>query len=125
MVQFVDKYSERILGSATLEKSIDHLVEKLRLDRFQDVHTEDVLAVRWKRQGEVARLIKPGVPPAQDPGTGRLREEVQVYLKLEPGDPEQVVSRNIVADWMGTKYPKEVGGVFECVELTAGRAAQL
>ncbi|CAN8011503.1 unnamed protein product [Ixodes pacificus] len=217
MVQFVDKYSERILGSATLEKSIDHLVEKLRLDRFQDVHTEDVLAVRWKRQEEVARLVKPesrrlkilglggsvGTPPGgvtaalsvvrsfdnlqavsesvsgrivlylpewkgsgnyasyllrgtsqaarqgalaclfrapepltgtalyagltgYDKGTPRIAaavltkqdadllarmtkrgEEVQVYLKLEPGDPEQVVSRNIVADWMGTKYPKE------------------
>ncbi|KAG0417683.1 hypothetical protein HPB47_005421 [Ixodes persulcatus] len=180
---------------------------------LRDVHTEDVLAVRWKRQREVARLVKPesrrlkilglggsvGTPPGgvtaalsvvrsfdnlqavsgrivlylpewkgstnyasyllrgtsqaarqgalaclfrapepltgtalyagltgYDKGTPRIAaavltkqdadllarmakrgEEVQVYLKLEPGDPEQVVSRNIVADWIGTKYPKE------------------
>ncbi|KAH6945961.1 hypothetical protein HPB50_010930 [Hyalomma asiaticum] len=57
--QFVDRFGSRMLGSVQLEKSIDYLVERFGLDHFQDVHTEDVLAVRWRRQHEVARLVRP------------------------------------------------------------------
>ncbi|CAN7938681.1 unnamed protein product [Ixodes hexagonus] len=222
MAQFVDSFSQRMLGSATLEKSIDHLVAQLRLERFQDVRTEDVLAVRWQRQREVALLVSPerqplkilglggsiGTPPGgvtaslsivtsfsdldvkdvsvPDVGHSEIildfafnfdftqvvgqstrhgktidttldlifvskelsnydvsvydglsdhdlvsltchlnvndtskkipekfvrnferASDVQIFLQLEPGDPQQVVSRNIVVDWIGTKYPKE------------------
>lgn len=215
--QFVDRFGSRMLGSVQLEKSIDYLVERFGLDHFQDVHTEDVLAVRWRRQHEMARLVRPeehalhilglggssGTPPggvtapldvvksfaelemkgvsvkghivlympewkghsnyagyllqgttkaarlgalgvlfrAPEPLTGTAlfagltgyekdapriaaavvtkqdadllvrmvdrRQEVIVHLSMDPGEPQQVVSRNIVVEWKGTKYPKE------------------
>ncbi|KAH9362185.1 hypothetical protein HPB48_002163 [Haemaphysalis longicornis] len=219
--QFADRFGSRMLGSAQLEKSIDHLVELFKLDHFQDVHTEDVLAVRWRRQQEVARLVRPeehqlhilglggssGTPPggitapldvvksfaelemkgpsvsghivlyvpewkghgnyasyllqgttkaarlgalgvlfrAPEPLTGTAlfagltgyekdaprigaavltkqdsdmlvrmvdrRQEVLIHLSMDPGEPQQVVSRNIVVQWTGTKFPKEAAKV--------------
>lgn len=217
LAQFADRFGSRMLGSAQLEKSIDHLVERFKLDHFQDVHTEDVLAVRWRRQQEIARLVRPeehdlhilglggssGTPPggvtapldvvksfaelemkgtsvsghivlyvpewkghgnyasyllqgttkaarlgalgvlfrAPEPLTGTSlfagltgyekdaprigaavltkqdsdmlvrmvdrRQEVLIHLSMDPGEPQQVVSRNIVVQWTGNKYPRE------------------
>lgn len=59
LAHFVDKFGSRMVGSVQLEKSIDNLVEKLKLERFHDVHTEDVVAVQWQRLHESARMIKP------------------------------------------------------------------
>ncbi|KAK8780378.1 hypothetical protein V5799_018279 [Amblyomma americanum] len=59
-----------MLGSVQLEKSIDNLLERFKLDHFQDVHTEDVLAVRWRRQHEEARLVRPEEHPLRVLGLG-------------------------------------------------------
>ncbi|XP_064486043.1 carboxypeptidase Q-like [Ornithodoros turicata] len=59
MAKFADRFDNRMVGTPDLERSIDYLLERFKLDRYQDVHTEDVQAVRWQRKRELAQLVKP------------------------------------------------------------------
>lgn len=59
MARFADKFGNRMVGSPQLEQSIDYLVERFKLDHYHDVHTENVQAMRWKRQREKAKMVSP------------------------------------------------------------------
>uniref|UniRef100_A0A915PXU5 Carboxypeptidase Q n=1 Tax=Setaria digitata TaxID=48799 RepID=A0A915PXU5_9BILA len=56
----VDGFGHRMIGSESLEQSIDFLVKSLKKDGFDDVHTEEVPNLpHWIRGDDVVELIKP------------------------------------------------------------------
>ncbi|XP_011498243.1 PREDICTED: carboxypeptidase Q-like [Ceratosolen solmsi marchali] len=59
LATFVNKFSSRISGSKTLERSIDYMLEKSKNMSFDNVHGEEVMVPRWIRGKESVKLLKP------------------------------------------------------------------
>src|SRR5207253_9430646 len=58
---FVDKFGNRLSGSENLERGIDWIVEQMKADGLENVHTEPVMVPHWVRGREYAQLTSPRV----------------------------------------------------------------
>ncbi len=65
-----DKFGHRFSGSQSLENAIDWIVEKMKAERFDNVHTENVPVPKWVRGVESASIIEPRVKKIQILGLG-------------------------------------------------------
>jgi carboxypeptidase Q len=59
LARFVDTFGSRIAGSDNLEKSIDYMVDLLKKNQLENVHTEPALVPKWVRGRESCWLISP------------------------------------------------------------------
>lgn len=59
VADLVDKFGNRPAGSPILESAIDYIVEKLKNESFDNVHTENVTVPHWVRGEEYAMILKP------------------------------------------------------------------
>jgi carboxypeptidase Q len=59
LARFVDKFGSRIAGSENLEQSIDYMVDLLKKNQLENVHTEPALVPKWVRGRESCWLISP------------------------------------------------------------------
>jgi hypothetical protein len=59
LARFVDKFGSRIAGSDNLEQSIDYMVDLLKKNQLENVHTEQALVPKWVRGRESCWLISP------------------------------------------------------------------
>ncbi|XP_058825600.1 carboxypeptidase Q-like [Topomyia yanbarensis] len=55
----VDTFGARLAGSEQLEKTIDYVVEQMKLDQLENVHTENATVPHWVRGYENAQLVAP------------------------------------------------------------------
>lgn len=59
LARFVDKFGSRIAGSDNLEHSIDYMVDLLKKNQLENVHTEPALVPKWVRGRESCWLVSP------------------------------------------------------------------
>src|SRR6185436_10761695 len=67
----VDRFGSRPSGSESLERAIDWIVEEMRRDGLENVHTEPVTVMHWVRGEESAVLESPRRLPLHMLGLGR------------------------------------------------------
>lgn len=70
LATFVDKFGSRIAGSQNLENAIDYLVEQLKNDGLDNVHTETAMVPHWVRGQESATMLQPRIHPMAMLGLG-------------------------------------------------------
>lgn len=59
MAELVDRFGPRFSGTPELERAIDWIVEEMKRDGLENVHTEPVMVPRWVRGQESATLLSP------------------------------------------------------------------
>ena len=59
LARLVDTFGPRMSGSENLERAIDWIVDEMKHDGFENVHTEPVTVTHWVRGNESAELITP------------------------------------------------------------------
>jgi carboxypeptidase Q len=59
IAELTDRFGARFSGTENLERSIDWIVERMRADGLENVHTEPVMVPRWVRGAESAELVSP------------------------------------------------------------------
>jgi len=59
IAELTDRFGARFSGTESLERSIDWIVERMRADGLENVHTEPVMVPRWVRGAESAELVSP------------------------------------------------------------------
>jgi carboxypeptidase Q len=59
MAELVDTFGPRFSGTPELERAIDWVVEQMKRDGLENVHTEPVMVPRWVRGQESATLLHP------------------------------------------------------------------
>ncbi|KFH73812.1 hypothetical protein MVEG_01026 [Podila verticillata NRRL 6337] len=64
LAEMTDTYGHRLAGSASLEKSIDWILEKAKADNLS-VSTEDVLVDYWQRNSESLYFLSPTRGPVK------------------------------------------------------------
>ena len=69
--ELADRFGHRFTGSASLEQAIDWIVEQMKRDGLENVHTEPVTVTRWVRGAESAELVSPRRAPLPMLGLGR------------------------------------------------------
>ncbi|MEO8576826.1 MAG: M28 family metallopeptidase [Gemmatimonadales bacterium] len=66
-----DKFGNRVSGSASLERTIDWILDEMKKDGLQNVRGEPVMVPKWVRGEESAALISPRAMPLHMIGLGR------------------------------------------------------
>ncbi|HEX2077190.1 MAG TPA: M28 family metallopeptidase [Longimicrobium sp.] len=59
IAELVDRFGPRFSGTPELEQAIDWIVQEMREDGLENVHTEPVMVPRWVRGRESATLLAP------------------------------------------------------------------
>lgn len=59
LAELTDTFGNRPSGSAALDSALDWIVERMKSDGFDNVHTEPVMVPHWVRGAESATLVKP------------------------------------------------------------------
>lgn len=59
LTYFVDRFGHRLSGSESLERSIDWIVQRMREQGLENVHTQQVMVPHWVRGEEFATLLSP------------------------------------------------------------------
>jgi carboxypeptidase Q len=59
IAELTDRFGPRFSGTDNLERAIDWIVEQMRRDGLENVHTEPVMVPRWVRGTESAELVSP------------------------------------------------------------------
>jgi carboxypeptidase Q len=59
LAQMVDRFGNRLSGSASLEHTLDWIIEEMRRDGLANVHGEPVMVPVWVRGEESAELVEP------------------------------------------------------------------
>lgn len=59
LTELCDTFGPRFSGSENLEKSIDWILEEMKVDGLENVHGEDVMVPKWVRGNESAKMIEP------------------------------------------------------------------
>jgi carboxypeptidase Q len=54
-----DRFGHRMSGAPSLERAIDWIVEEMKKDGFENVHTEPVMVTHWVRGAESAEVVSP------------------------------------------------------------------
>jgi carboxypeptidase Q len=62
IAELVDTFGPRFSGTPELERAIDWVVEQMKRDGLENVHTEPVMVPRWVRGQESATLLNPQRP---------------------------------------------------------------
>lgn len=119
LAELVDTFGARLSGSEQLEKSIDYVLEKMKLDGLENVHTEDAPVPHWVRGFESAQLVAPfkkNLPllglgtTVGTPRGGIIADVVAVesFEEFESFKPEEVKGKIVVfvPKWEG--YGKTV-----------------
>ncbi|XP_054158512.1 carboxypeptidase Q-like, partial [Oppia nitens] len=70
LAQFVDRYGPRLVGSNSLESSIDYMVDRLKRERHDKVYTENVTVPVWTRGREWAQMVSPRIQSLNILGLG-------------------------------------------------------
>src|SRR4051812_31492180 len=70
LATMVDRFGNRLSGSASLEATIEWAMEQMRADGLQNVHGEQVMVPHWVRGQESAELILPRAVPLHMIGLG-------------------------------------------------------
>jgi len=70
LARFVDKFGSRIAGSENLENAIDYMVDQLKTNQLENVHTEPALVPKWVRGRESCWLITPRLEKLKILGLG-------------------------------------------------------
>jgi carboxypeptidase Q len=66
----VDTFGNRLSGSQSLERAIDWIVQQMKQDGLENVHTEPVMVPHWVRGTESATLLEPRRAPIPMLGLG-------------------------------------------------------
>ena len=69
--ELADRFGHRFTGSASLEQTIDWIVEQMKKDGLENVHAEPVTVTHWVRGAESAELVSPRRAPIRMLGLGR------------------------------------------------------
>ena len=85
LARFVDKFGSRLAGSANLENAIDYMVDVLKRNHLENVHTEPVIVPHWTRGEEYAWMVSP-----------RLEKLAMVGLGLSVGTPGEGITAQIL-----------------------------
>uniref|UniRef100_A0A182M9U7 Carboxypeptidase Q n=1 Tax=Anopheles culicifacies TaxID=139723 RepID=A0A182M9U7_9DIPT len=59
LAELVDTFGARVAGSEQLEKTIDYVIDRMKADGLENVHTENASVPHWVRGYESAELVKP------------------------------------------------------------------
>ncbi|MDX1617290.1 MAG: M28 family metallopeptidase [Balneolaceae bacterium] len=59
LTYFVDRFGHRLSGSESLERSIDWILERMREQMLDNIHTQKVMVPHWERGAEYATLRAP------------------------------------------------------------------
>ena len=59
IAELTDRFGHRISGSASLERAIDWIIERMKAERLDNVRGEPVMVPRWVRGQESAQLVEP------------------------------------------------------------------
>jgi carboxypeptidase Q len=70
LATMVDRFGNRLSGSASLEATIDWALDQMRRDGLQNVHGEPVMVPHWVRGQESAELLLPRQVPLHMIGLG-------------------------------------------------------
>ncbi|XP_054158509.1 uncharacterized protein LOC128956821 [Oppia nitens] len=61
LAKFVDWFGPRLVGTSSLESSIDYMVDRLKRERHDKVYTENVIVPVWTRGREWAQMVSPRI----------------------------------------------------------------
>jgi len=70
LAALTDKFGHRLSGSASLERSIDWILQEMKKDGLQNVRGEPVMVPKWVRGAESATMISPRATPLHMVGLG-------------------------------------------------------
>ncbi|XP_054158513.1 uncharacterized protein LOC128956825 [Oppia nitens] len=70
LAKFVDQFGPRFTGTASLESSIDYMVDRLKRERHDKVYTENVTVPVWIRGKEWAQMVSPHIKQLNILGLG-------------------------------------------------------
>ncbi|KAL1402507.1 hypothetical protein pipiens_006063 [Culex pipiens pipiens] len=117
--ELVDTFGARLAGSEQLEKAIDYVVDGMKRDGLENVHTENASVPHWVRGFESAQLVAPfkkNLPllglgtTVGTPRGGIIADVIAVesFKEFEAFTPEQVKGKIVVfvPPWQG--YGKTV-----------------
>ncbi|XP_049536295.1 carboxypeptidase Q-like [Anopheles darlingi] len=107
LAELVDTFGSRIAGSEQLEKAIDYVLERMKADGLENVHTENASVPHWVRGYENAELVKPfhkslpllGLGSTIGTPRGGIIAEVlavESFKEFETIPPEQVKGKIVV-----------------------------
>lgn len=85
LAKFVDKFGSRIAGSDNLENAIDYMVDLLKKNQLDNVHTEPALVPKWVRGRESCWMVSP-----------RLEKLNILGLGSSIGTPKKGISANAI-----------------------------
>lgn len=85
LAKFVDKFGSRIAGSDNLENAIDYMVDLLKKNQLENVHTEPTMVPKWVRGRESCWLVTP-----------RLEKLSILGLGSSIGTPTKGISAKVV-----------------------------
>ncbi len=127
MAELVDTFGPRFSGTPELERAIDWIVEQMKRDGLENVHTEPVMVPRWVRGQESATLLSPRNAELKDAMMLRRMQargqRPRVRLRMGAQTLPDVQSRNVVAEIRGRERPEEVvvvGGHIGSWDITPG-----
>ncbi|HEU4994989.1 MAG TPA: M28 family metallopeptidase [Gemmatimonadaceae bacterium] len=69
--RLVDGFGHRMSGSESLERAIDWIIDEMKKDGLENVHTEPVTVTHWVRGEESAELVSPRQAKLHMLGLGR------------------------------------------------------
>ncbi|KAK3699086.1 hypothetical protein QZH41_000609 [Actinostola sp. cb2023] len=110
LAKFTDTFGSRIAGSQNLENAIDYMLNELKNDGLENVHGEQVKVVHWVR-GRVKKIPTACITIEDAEMMGRMAArgtKVVITLKMEAKNLPPAMSRNTVAEIVGSKYPEQV-----------------
>ena len=70
LAEMTERFGSRFSGSASLERAIDWMLERMRADGLQNVRGERVMVPVWVRGAESAELVSPRTEPLPMLGLG-------------------------------------------------------
>jgi carboxypeptidase Q len=59
LAEMCDTFGPRFSGSENLEKALDWILEEMKADGLENVHSEDVMVPKWVRGEESAQMLSP------------------------------------------------------------------
>ncbi|XP_058453985.1 carboxypeptidase Q-like [Malaya genurostris] len=117
--QLVDTFGARLAGSEQLEKAIDYVLDRMKEDQLENVHTENATVPHWVRGYESAQLVTPfkknlpllGLGTSVGTPRGGIIADVlavESFKEFESITPDQVKGKIVVFVPQWESYGKTV-----------------
>ena len=101
LAELCDTFGPRFSGSDNLEKALDWILDEMKADGLENVHSEDVMVPKWVRGKESAQMVSPwekelhmlGLGGSIGTGSNGITSEVIVVNSFEDLEKRQTEAK--------------------------------